>query len=73
MKKFLVFIVVVLLIYFIVSIIRTQQPPAPEPIKTGADKTDVFAIPLDTSPTEERINREELKELEEEIQEEATQ
>ena len=33
------------------------------------DKTDVYAIPLDTSPVEERANREMLKELQEDVQE----
>jgi hypothetical protein len=69
-KKILVFIVIVVLIYFVFSLTRRQQPGPLEPSKLGSDKTDIFAIPLDTSPTEERINREQLEELEEELQEE---
>jgi len=42
-----------------------------KPVNLGADKTDIFAIPADTSPTEERIQRERLKEMEKELQEEA--
>jgi len=69
-KKFLVFILLALLIYFLFTLTRTQQV---RPSKLGADKTDVFAIPLDTSPTEERQNKERLQKIQKELEEERAQ
>jgi len=58
-------------ILFFLPLFLSADSNNQQPSKLGSDKTDIFAIPLDTSPTEERQNREELRELEEELQEEA--
>jgi len=45
------------------------QESLPGERERDKDRTDVYAIPLDTSPVEEKANREILEDLQEDIQE----